>query len=89
MRLPALALTDRVNLFALVNSPAAEKAGIKPIAGGDLWIIDGNETTSQLTCSAATWRATSLSRAWYPAPGRTLATVICVAINCAWLRPGS
>ncbi|MGB0135116.1 DNA polymerase III subunit alpha [Dokdonella sp.] len=39
--MPAVALTDQVNLFALVKFyAAAEKAGIKPIAGCDLWIED-------------------------------------------------
>ena len=39
--MPAVALTDQVNLFALVKFyQAAEKAGIKPIAGSDVWIAD-------------------------------------------------
>ncbi|MEO7934856.1 MAG: DNA polymerase III subunit alpha, partial [Dokdonella sp.] len=39
--MPAVALTDQVNLFALVKFyTAAEKAGIKPIAGSDIWIAD-------------------------------------------------
>ncbi|HOX71310.1 MAG TPA: DNA polymerase III subunit alpha [Dokdonella sp.] len=39
--MPAVALTDQVNLFALVKfHSAAEKAGIKPIAGCDIWIED-------------------------------------------------
>ncbi|MEZ5460852.1 DNA polymerase III subunit alpha [Dokdonella sp.] len=39
--MPAVALTDQVNLFALVKFyAAAEKAGIKPIAGCDVWIED-------------------------------------------------
>ena len=38
---PALALTDQVNLFALVKFyKEAEKAGVKPIAGADLWIAN-------------------------------------------------
>ncbi len=38
---PAVALTDQVNLFALVKFyAAAEKTGIKPIAGSDIWIAD-------------------------------------------------
>ncbi len=37
--MPAVALTDQSNLFALVKFyKAAEAAGIKPIAGCDLWI---------------------------------------------------
>ena len=39
--MPAVALTDQVNLFALVKFyTEAEKAGIKPIAGSDIWIAD-------------------------------------------------
>uniref|UniRef100_UPI00261B9B31 DNA polymerase III subunit alpha n=1 Tax=Dokdonella sp. TaxID=2291710 RepID=UPI00261B9B31 len=39
--MPAVALTDQSNLFALVKFyKAAESAGIKPIAGSDLWIAD-------------------------------------------------
>ncbi|MEO8011875.1 MAG: PHP domain-containing protein, partial [Dokdonella sp.] len=39
--MPAVALTDQVNLFALVKFYcAAEKAGIKPIAGCDVWVAD-------------------------------------------------
>ncbi len=39
--MPALALTDDSNLFALVKFyRAAEYAGIKPIAGCDLWVTD-------------------------------------------------
>jgi len=50
MRLPALAVTDRNNLFALVKFyKAAESVGIKPIAGADISIVDGKEPPSQLT----------------------------------------
>ncbi len=50
LRLPALAVTDRNNLFALVKFyKAAEAAGIKPIAGADLSIAEGNEPPWQLT----------------------------------------
>jgi DNA polymerase-3 subunit alpha len=39
--MPAVALTDQSNLFALVKFyKAAEAAGIKPIAGADLWVAD-------------------------------------------------
>ncbi|MET0229523.1 MAG: DNA polymerase III subunit alpha, partial [Rhodanobacteraceae bacterium] len=39
--MPAVALTDQSNLFALVKFyKAAEAAGIKPIAGCDLWVAD-------------------------------------------------
>ena len=41
MGMPAVALTDQSNLFALVKFyTAAEAAGIKPIAGSDLWLAD-------------------------------------------------
>ncbi|HEY7872213.1 MAG TPA: DNA polymerase III subunit alpha [Rudaea sp.] len=51
MGLPALALTDESNLFALVKFyRAAEANGVKPIAGADLWIGDPNDTSpSRLT----------------------------------------
>ena len=50
MQLPALAVTDRNNLFALVKFyKAAESVGIKPIAGADLSILDGKESPWQLT----------------------------------------
>ncbi len=39
--MPAVALTDQANLFALVKFyKAAQGAGIKPIAGADLWLAD-------------------------------------------------
>ncbi|HKE46707.1 MAG TPA: DNA polymerase III subunit alpha, partial [Rhodanobacteraceae bacterium] len=42
--MPAVALTDQSNLFALVKFyKAAEAAGIKPIAGCDLWIAERDE----------------------------------------------
>ncbi len=41
LRQPALALTDLNNLFGLVKFyRAAEKAGIKPIAGADVLVVD-------------------------------------------------
>jgi DNA polymerase-3 subunit alpha len=41
LQMPALALTDDSNLFALIKFyRAAEYAGIKPITGCDLWIAD-------------------------------------------------
>src|SRR5687768_2444636 len=40
--MPAVALTDDSNLFALVKFyKAAEAAGIKPIVGSDVWVGDG------------------------------------------------
>ncbi len=48
--LPAVALTDQNNLFALVKFyKHAEKAGIKPIAGSDLLVADGSAAPSRLT----------------------------------------
>ncbi|UXI66809.1 DNA polymerase III subunit alpha [Tahibacter amnicola] len=39
--LPALALTDQANLFALVKFyKECEKAGVKPIAGADVWVAN-------------------------------------------------
>ncbi len=50
LRLPALAVTDRNNLFALVKFyKAAETVGIKPIAGADISIAEGKESPWQLT----------------------------------------
>ncbi|HEY6986350.1 MAG TPA: DNA polymerase III subunit alpha, partial [Rhodanobacteraceae bacterium] len=46
--MPAVALTDQGNLFALVKFyKAAEAAGIKPIAGCDLWIGDLRDERAQ------------------------------------------
>ena len=40
-RMPAVALTDDSNLFALVKfHKAAEAAGLKPISGADVWVED-------------------------------------------------
>ena len=57
--LPALALTDQSNLFALVKFyRAAEANGIKPIAGADLWIANaadsGRPTRLTLLCQNRT-----------------------------------
>ncbi len=42
--MPAVALTDQSNLFALVKFyKAAEAAGVKPIAGCDVWLADGED----------------------------------------------
>jgi DNA polymerase-3 subunit alpha len=44
--LPALALTDDSNLFAQIKFyRAAEKAGIKPIVGCDVWIANPDDPT--------------------------------------------
>ncbi len=48
--LPAVAITDQNNLFSLVKFwKAAEGAGIKPIAGADILLADGQEPASKLT----------------------------------------
>ncbi|MBB5208474.1 DNA polymerase III subunit alpha [Chiayiivirga flava] len=48
--LPAVAITDQSNLFALVKFyKAAEKAGIKPIAGSDLWLEEDGLRPARLT----------------------------------------
>src|SRR5262249_8320397 len=62
LKLPALALTDQCNLFALVKFyRAAEAAGIKPIAGVDLWIANPADAhkPSQLTllCHSKSFRS--------------------------------
>src|SRR5690606_30387704 len=47
---PAVAVTDLDNLFALVKfQKAAEAAGIKPIAGADVRIAEGDEPPALLT----------------------------------------
>ena len=48
--MPAIAVTDHMNMFSLVKFyRAAEKAGIKPIVGADLIIIDPQSQRSRLT----------------------------------------
>jgi DNA polymerase III subunit alpha len=48
--MPAVALTDQNNLFALVKFyRAAEKAGIKPIIGADLYIAEDGAPPSRVT----------------------------------------
>ena len=47
---PAVAVTDQNNLFALVKFyKAAEGAGVKPVAGADLLLADGDEAPTRLT----------------------------------------
>ncbi|PJK05331.1 DNA polymerase III subunit alpha [Lysobacteraceae bacterium NML71-0210] len=84
--IPALAVTDRNNLFALVKFfKAAEAAGIKPIAGADIAIAQPGEPVSWLTLlcrDTAGYKALSrlISRAWmegHRSEG--------VAIQPAWL----
>ncbi|GAA4783703.1 DNA polymerase III subunit alpha [Lysobacter hankyongensis] len=67
---PAVAMTDRNNLFALVKFyKACEGAGIKPIAGADISVAEGDETPWKLTLlcrDRSGYLALSrlLSRAW-------------------------
>jgi DNA polymerase III subunit alpha len=67
---PAVALTDRNNMFALVKFyKAAEGAGIKPIAGADIQVAEGDEAPWKLTLlcrDRSGYLALSrlLSRAW-------------------------
>src|SRR4026209_2571032 len=43
-RMPAVALTDPGHLFAMGKFPReAEKRGLKPVIGADLWVADGGE----------------------------------------------
>jgi len=52
--MPAVAVTDDSNLFALVKFyRAAEKAGIKPIIGCDLWISQPDVADSRVTLLCA------------------------------------
>src|SRR3974390_2109408 len=42
--MPAVAVTDQSNLFAMVKFwRAAQGAGVKPIVGVDVWLRDGAE----------------------------------------------
>lgn len=52
LKQPAVAVTDRMNLFAMVKFyKAAESAGIKPIVGADIWLTERskNEGPERLT----------------------------------------
>ena len=50
LRQPAVAVTDTSNLFALVKFfKAAEGAGLKPIAGADLFLAEDNQPPARLT----------------------------------------
>ncbi len=85
--MPALAVTDRNNLFALVKFyKAAEGVGIKPIAGADLLVADGNDApwTVTLLCrdrDGYLSLSRLLTRAWMEGH-RTDG----VAIDPEWLR---
>ena len=69
--LPAVAVTDDSNLFGLIKFyKAAESAGVKPIAGADLWLesrfIEAPAPVVALVCSEQGYRNLVLliSRAW-------------------------
>ena len=48
--MPAIAVTDQSNLFALVKFwKAAQAAGIKPIVGVDVWLKDISAEPTRLT----------------------------------------
>ena len=70
LQLPAVAVTDRNNLFALVKFfRAAEAAGIKPIAGADICLAAPGDPPGWLTLlcrDESGYRALSrlLTRAW-------------------------
>jgi DNA polymerase-3 subunit alpha len=51
LQMPAVALTDECNFFALVKFyGGAQKAGVKPLVGTDLWLQQGtNEPPARLT----------------------------------------
>ena len=87
LQLPAIAVTDRNNLFALVKFyKAAESVGIKPIAGADMMVADGGDAPSMLTLlcrDRAGYLSLSrlLTRAWMEGQRGD-----CVAIEPEWLR---
>jgi DNA polymerase-3 subunit alpha len=78
--LPAVALTDQSNLFALVKFyKECEKAGIKPIAGSDVWVEGEGERPRT---APATSTSRSCSRV--PTSRATAATTWpCIRIGCA------
>ncbi len=87
--MPAVALTDEVNLFALVKFyRAAEKAGLKPISGSDLWIANPDDRAAPFRMTVLCrdtrgYRNLSrlVSRAW--AEGRHGDRAL---VEAAWLR---
>jgi DNA polymerase-3 subunit alpha len=84
--LPAVAITDTSNLFALVKFyKAAEPAGIKPIAGADLWLAMPGGPPARLTLLCQ-------SRSGYLALSRLISRAFLeghagdyVAIEAEWL----
>ena len=88
--MPAIALTDDSNVFAMVKFyKAAEKAGIQPIAGCDVWVRDGDEVgrATLLVQDQKGYRRLCqwLSAAWRK--GRDLKDR--VIIDGEWLEHGS
>ena len=87
LRMPALAVTDRNNLFALVKFyKAAEGVGVKPIAGADVLVAEGSEAPWLVTLLCRDREgylslSRLLSRAWMEGH-RTDG----VAIDPQWLR---
>lgn len=87
--MPAVAVTDQCNLFALVKFyKAAVAAGVKPVAGSDLWLRDPTDERSfhrlvLLVQDGAGYRNLShlLSRAWRSGQVRGQPT-----LDPAWLQ---
>ncbi|MBS0396717.1 MAG: PHP domain-containing protein, partial [Proteobacteria bacterium] len=90
--MPAVAVTDQSNLFAMVKFyRAAQAAGVKPIIGVDAWLRDGGERgePSRLTllCMNATGYgnlARLVSRSYLEGQRRGVPL-----LERAWLEPGS
>ena len=63
--MPAVAVTDQSNLFALVKFyKAAMGAGVKPVLGVDLWVRDWSPAA---TAKGSTWGARWSTRGgWTP-----------------------
>ena len=70
--MPAVAVTDQSNLFAMVKFyRAALSAGVKPIVGVDLLVREAGERAAALAADPAVpdrRPATATSRAWSAAP---------------------
>jgi DNA polymerase III subunit alpha len=68
--MPAVALTDQSNLFALVKFvKECQKAGIKPLAGADLWLASPEQPLSRISVLCQDYTgylnlSRLLSRAW-------------------------
>ena len=61
--MPAVALTDHGNLFAMVKfHREAEKQGVKPLIGADLWIEGGSERAEPVAADAARQGPAGLSQ---------------------------